>query len=276
MAIITLTTDFGTKDHFVAAVKGAIYSELEQANIVDISHEVSPFNIQECAYILKNSYTHFPKGSIHIVGVDGEKTPDNPHIVVLVDGHYFISANNGVVHLICTSITPDKVVSISLPNEQASSFPTLDTFVKVACHIARGGSLDVIGKPFSALKELIDFKPQISEGEKIISGSVIYIDNYGNVVTNISQTLFNTYQKGRTFKIRARHTNITQIHKKYSDFIKFDIDKDKRTGDGELLAIFNQAGYIEIAIYKSNLQTSGGASTLLGLDYLDSITLEFD
>ena len=95
-------------------------------------------------------------------------------------------------------------------------------------------------------------------------------------MTNISQTLFNTYQKGRTFKIRARHTNITQIHKKYSDFIKFDVDKDKRTGDGELLAIFNQAGYIEIAIYKSNLQTSGGASTLLGLDYLDSITLEFD
>ena len=276
MAIITLTTDFGTKDHFVSVIKGAIYSELDRPTIVDISHEISPFNIQECAYILKNAYTHFPKGSIHIVGVDGEKTPETPHIVVFVDGHYFISANTGVVHLICTSIKPDKVVRIQLPQSKETAFPSLDVFVKVACHIVRGGSLDVIGKPFSDLKELIDFKPKIDADGKSIRGSVIYIDNYGNVVTNISQQLFQEYQKGRSFKIRARHASITKIHERYSDIIRFDLEKEKRKGDGELLAIFNQAGYIEIAIYKSNLQTSGGASSLLGLDYLDSISLEFD
>ncbi|HAB80693.1 SAM-dependent chlorinase/fluorinase [Flavobacteriaceae bacterium] len=276
MAIITLTTDFGTKDHFVSAIKGAIHCELEHPIIVDISHEISPFNIQECAYILKNAYTHFPKGSIHIVGVDGEKTPENPHIVVFVDGHYFISANTGVVHLICTSIKPDKVVSIQLPHSEETAFPTLDIFVKVACHIVRGGTLDVIGKPFNDLKELIDFKPKVDADERSIRGSVIYIDNYGNVVTNISQQLFQEHQKGRDFKIRARHASITKIHKRYSDIIRFDLEKEKRKGDGELLAIFNKAGYIEIAIYKSNLQTSGGASSLLGLDYLDSISLEFD
>lgn len=98
MAIITLTTDFGLKDHFVGALKGTIYRELSDATIVDISHNVSPFNIQECAYILENSYKCFPEGTIHIVGVDSEPTPpENQHIAVLVDGHYFISANNGVI-----------------------------------------------------------------------------------------------------------------------------------------------------------------------------------
>lgn len=276
MAIITLTTDFGTKDYFVAAIKGAIYTELENPTIVDISHDISPFNIQECAYVLKNAYTHFPKGSIHIVGVDAEKTPETPHIVVYVDGHYFICANTGVVHLICTSIKPDKVVSIQLPNAEETVFPSLDIFVKVASHIVRGGTLDVIGKPFNGLKELIAFKPKVDSDQKCIRGSVIYIDNYGNVVTNISKQLFQSHQKGRDFKIRARHAAISQIHQRYSDIIRYDLDKEKRKGDGELLAIFNKAGFIEIAIYKSNLQTTGGASSLLGLDYLDSISLEFD
>ncbi|MBT8293854.1 MAG: SAM-dependent chlorinase/fluorinase, partial [Eudoraea sp.] len=96
MAIITLTTDFGHKDHFVGALKGTIYKELSDAKIVDITHTVSPFNIQECAYILKNSYKAFPEGTVHIVGVDSEPTIENQHIAVLVDNHYFISANNGV------------------------------------------------------------------------------------------------------------------------------------------------------------------------------------
>jgi|SRR5690606_25666087 len=80
MAIITLTTDFGHKDHFVGTIKGTIYRELEDARIVDISHSISPFNIQECAYILKNSYKTFPEGTIHIVGVDSDPTPENQHI----------------------------------------------------------------------------------------------------------------------------------------------------------------------------------------------------
>ncbi|MGB5377165.1 SAM hydrolase/SAM-dependent halogenase family protein, partial [Muriicola sp.] len=84
MAIITLTTDFGHKDHFVGAIKGTIYNELEDAKIVDISHAISPFNIQECAYILKNSYKAFPKGTIHIVGVDAECTAENQHLAVYV------------------------------------------------------------------------------------------------------------------------------------------------------------------------------------------------
>ncbi|NAS12938.1 SAM hydrolase/SAM-dependent halogenase family protein [Poritiphilus flavus] len=276
MAIITLTTDFGQKDHFVGAIKGTIYRELAEVKIVDISHTIRPFNIQECAYILKNSYKAFPEGTIHIVGVDAEPTVENQHIAVLVDGHYFISANNGVIGLIAAEIQPEKVVEINIPNPIHGSFPVLDVFVQVACHIARGGTLDVVGKPFTELKDLKEFAPRITENGNSIVGSVIYIDNYGNVITNIQRSLFEAYRNGRSFTLNARNRKITEIHHKYSDLINFELDKNQRKGPGDLLALFNSSDYIELAIYKSDLNTVGGASTLLGLDYRDTIIINFN
>ena len=276
MAIITLTTDFGHKDHFVGTIKGTIYRELEDARIVDISHSISPFNIQECAYILKNSYKTFPEGTIHIVGVDSDPTPENQHIAVLLDNHYFIAANNGVIGLITSEIVPDKVVEIQIPNPIKSSFPVLDVFVQVACHIARGGTLEVVGRPFDQLTDLKEFSPRISDNGNSIIGSVIYIDNYGNVVTNIQKKMFETHRKSRNFILNARNKKIREIHNQYSDIINFDLDKTQRKGPGDMLALFNSAGYIELAIYKSDLNTVGGASTLLGLDYRDTIIVDFE
>ena len=275
MAIITLTTDFGHKDHFVGAIKGTIYKELSDAKIVDISHSIGPFNIQECAYILKNSYKNFPDGSIHIVGVDSELSPENQHIAVLVDNHYFIMANNGVIGLIISEIVPEKVVEIQLPNSVDSSFPEMDVFVKAASHIARGGKLEVIGRPFKDLKDLREFNPRISDNQTTISGSVIYIDNYGNVVTNIQQSIFKAIGKGRAFELQARNKKIREIHNKYGDIINYNLEKSQRKSPGELLALFNSSGYLEIAIYKSDLNTVGGASTLLGLDYRDTVMINF-
>ncbi|MFH6603670.1 S-adenosyl-l-methionine hydroxide adenosyltransferase family protein [Maribacter algicola] len=276
MAIITLTTDFGLKDHFVGALKGSIYKELSDAKIVDISHNISPFNIQECAYILENSYKNFPEGSVHIVGVDSEPTPENQHIAVLVDGHFFVSANNGVIGLITSEFKPEKVVQINIPNPENGSFPVMDVFVKVACHIARGGTLDVVGKSFDDLKDLRGFSPTVTDNGKKIIGSVIYIDNYGNVVTNIHKKFFEAYRKGRNFELNARTTKIHRIYNKYSDIINFNVEKGKRKGAGDLMALFNAAEYIELAIYKSDLNTVGGASTLLGLDYRDAVTINFE
>jgi len=144
MAIITLTTDFGLKDHFIGALKGSIYQELPDAKIVDISHGISPFNIQECAYILENSYKNFPEGTIHIIGVDSEPTPENQHIAVLLDGHYFITSNNGLIGLLTSEINPEKVVEINIPNPLHGSFPVMDVFIQVACHVVRGGTLEVV------------------------------------------------------------------------------------------------------------------------------------
>jgi len=274
MSIITLTTDFGTKDHFVGAVKGAIYSELPDAKIVDITHHISPFNITETAYIIKNSYKSFPDGTIHIVGVDSELSADNRHIALELDNHYFVCPDNGLICMITKDIKPKKVVEINIHDRVESSFPVLDVFVQVACFISRGGSLGVIGKEIDSYKEMIEIQPKVNEEQNRISGGVIYIDNYGNVISNISKKQFAEVGKGRDFKITAARYTFTKIFSKYNEIVNPNAS-DPRQFDGNRLALFNSAGYLEIAIYRSNLKTVGGASTLLGLGYRDTITIEF-
>ena len=275
MSLITLTTDFGTKDHFVGAVKGAIYSELKDARIVDISHHISPFHVTETAYILKNAYTNFPKGSIHIIGVDSELSSENKHIALLLDGHYFICPDNGIISMIASEIKPEKIVEITIHNNITSSFNVLDIFVKVACHIARGGTLEVIGKEISEAKQLKEVHPHINDEKNKIIGSIIYIDNYGNIISNISKKLFQEIGKGRSFEVIARNYTFDNIFQKYNEVVNYDIAIENRQDDGKKLAIFNAANYLEIAIYKSNLKTVGGASTLLGLGYRDTVTVRF-
>ncbi len=274
MALITLTTDFGTKDHFVGAVKGAIYTELADARIVDITHEISPFNITETAYILKNSYKSFPKGTIHIIGVDSELSRDNKHIALALDEHYFVCPDNGLISMIASEINPTKIVEINIHDRIESSFPVLDVFVKVACFIARGGNLTVIGKEIFDFKKLVEIQPKVNQAKNQIIGGVLYIDNYGNLITNISKKMFNDIGKGRDFKINASRYSFTKIYNKYNE-ITGDNSKDSRQFDGNKLALFNSADFLEIAIYRSNLKTVGGASTLLGLEYRDPIIIDF-
>nr|WP_299035188.1 SAM-dependent chlorinase/fluorinase [uncultured Tenacibaculum sp.] len=275
MSLITLTTDFGTKDHFVGAVKGAIYSELPDAKIVDITHQISPFNITETAYILKNAYKSFPDKTIHVIGVDSELSIQNKHIALELDNHFFICPDNGLISMIASEIRPTKIVEINIHDRVESSFPVLDVFVQVASHIARGGSLSVVGKEIDSYKQIIEIQPKVNEQQTSIAGGVIYIDNYGNVITNISQKLFNTVGKGRDFKVTARRYTFTKIFSRYNEIVDYSI-KNNGQHDGEKLAIFNSAGFLEIAIYRSNLETVGGASTLLGLGYRDTITVEFE
>ena len=100
MAIVTLTTDFGHKDYSVSVIKGALLQQLPDLTIIDISHEISPYNASETAYILKNAFRAFPQGSIHIIGVESEWTPENVHLAMEFEGHYFICADNGILSLI--------------------------------------------------------------------------------------------------------------------------------------------------------------------------------
>ncbi len=274
MSFITLTTDFGTKDHFVGAVKGAIYSELSDAKIVDITHEISPFNITETAYILKNSYKSFPEGTIHIVGVDSEISADNKHIAIELDNHFFVCPDNGLISMIASEVKPTKIVEINIHDRIESSFPVLDVFVKVACFIARGGNLTVIGKEIFEYKKLIEIQPKTNQSQTQIIGGVLYIDNYGNVITNISKKMFNDVGKGRKYKVTASRYNFEKIYSKYNE-VTGNNPSNSSQFDGNRLALFNSAGFLEIAIYRSNLKTVGGASSLLGLEYRDQITIEF-
>ena len=275
MSIITLTTDFGIKDHFVGAVKGTIYSELPNAKIVDITHQISPFNITETAYILRNAYKKFPDGSIHVIGVDAELNDENRHIAVKLDNHYFICADNGVISLLASEISPEKIVEINIHEYIESSFPVLDVFVKVACHIARGGKLEVIGKITPKFKKIRELQPAISSDNSTISGNIIYIDNYGNSISNISEKLFNQVGKGRSFEVIANRYSFTKIYEKYSDIVDFSLLKEQRQKDGTKLALFNSAKYLEISMYRSNTSTVGGAVSLLGLNYRTVITIKF-
>ena len=275
MAIITLTTDFGMKAHFVGAVKGALLSEIKDANIVDISHNISPFNVMEAAYVIQNAFSSFPKGSIHVIGVDSELNPENSHIAMVLNGHYFVCANNGILSMICNDITPDQIVEVNIHDKIVGNFPVLDIFVKVAANIARGGTLEVIGKPIDEVKPIKNITPFVGSDNNQLIGNVIFIDRYDNVITNIKKPFFETIQKGRRFEISARNHKFKTIHKHYSDIVDFRIPIDKRNDEGRVLVVFNSSDYLEIAMYKSNKATVGGASTLMGLEMMDSVTISF-
>jgi S-adenosylmethionine hydrolase len=275
MSIITLTTDFGTKDHFVGAVKGSIYNELKEAKVIDISHQITPFSITETAYVLKNAYKNFPKGTIHIIGVDSEISVENKPIAILLDGQYFIGCDNGILSLITNEIRPEKMVEITIPDPEEYQFAILGKFIKVACHIARGGMLEVIGMQIDSIREIVEIRPFINSEKNQILGSVIYIDNFGNVVSNISKSVFSDVGKGRNFEIVARNYRFTKVYKRYNEVVDYTIPPDKRQDDGKRLALFNSANFLEIALYRSNLKTVGGASVLLGLKYRDPITVKF-
>ncbi|SVA21669.1 uncharacterized protein METZ01_LOCUS74523 [marine metagenome] len=275
MPVITLTTDFGNKDHFVGSVKGSLNNEIPNVNIIDISNDISPFNIIEGAYIIENAYKNFPEGSIHIIGVDSEKNPEKKHLVIKLDGHYFICADNGIMSLVANRIKPEKIIEINIHNSSSSSFTVLDVFIKVAAHIYRGGSIDLVGNKIDQLKELYDINPILNEKNNEITGNVIYIDNYENVVTNISKLVFEEFGKSRPYVINARNYKFNSIVNSYSESIKFEVKKELRKEEGKKIALFNKANFLELAIYKSNPLTTGGASSLFGLKYRDVVTIKF-
>jgi len=273
MPIITLTTDFGFKDPFVASVKARIYRELPDAVIVDISHGISPFDIAEAAFVLKNTYKDFPDGTVHIMGVDALLSPVKKPIAALVDEHYFIGNDNGILSLISADIAPKELVEISIPQVQNDSvFPTRDIFVPVACHLIRGGKLSVVGQKLKSIKELSALKPVVKD-ERMITGTVIYIDNYGNAITNISEKIFNKISKKRSFKISYRNHAFTEVFRNYNQVVKNFENEAESYGKG--MALFGSSGFLEIAVYKSNPQTVGAASTLFGLAKGSEIRVEF-
>ena len=276
MPIVTLTTDFGYKDYSVSVIKGALIQQISDVTIIDISHEISPYNPSETAYILKNAFRSFPSGSIHIIGVESEWTPENSHLVMEFEEHYFISSDNGVLSLIKEDFIATKIVEINIHKKIISAFPVLDVFINVAAHIARKGKLEVIGKSITMIKELTNIKPVVNKDKNQILGSVIYIDNYGNLITSIKESLFDEIGKSRNFTIFARSVNFKKIYKSYSQAINFNLPKEKREEDGKKIALFNTAGHLELAVYKSNPLTIGGAGSLFGLGYRDPVTVKFD
>ena len=275
MSIITLITDFGNKDHFVAKIKGDIYSSFDKAKIVDISNNVSPFNIMEAAYILENAYKSFPDKSVHIIDVDSEKTVEKKHIVIYLDNHFFISADNGILSILCQNINPEKIFEITIHDELNKIDSSSKIFSQVACHLAKGGKPELIGKEITEIKSVKNLKPFINEDLSQIVSSVIYIDNFGNVVTNLKRNIFEEIRKGRSFEISVRNYKFKKIYNKYSDIVNYNVPLNQRNDEGKGMVVFNSSDLLQISIYRSNPKNVGTASSLMGLKIYDSVTISF-
>lgn len=274
MSIITLTTDYGLKDYFVGALKGKILSEYSEARIIDISHDIDAFNTVEACYTIEAAYSSFPKGTVHLIGVDMELSKENQHIVMQWNDHYFIAADNGILSMLSQKIVPQKIVAINIHDRLHSEATDLDVFVKVACHLAKGGLLNVIGKEIQSIKQVTELQAVTTNDGNSIKGYVIYIDHFGNVVTNITKRHFLEVAKGRPYEIMYQNKSIKTILSNYSAIASSDKYPIKYY-EGEKLAIFNEAGFLEIAIFKSNPSKVGSAKSLLGLNYRDVINIVF-
>jgi hypothetical protein len=176
--------------------------------------------------------------------------------------------------MLTQKIVPQKIVEINIHDRFPSEFSDLDIFIQVACHIAKGGLLNVIGKEIQEIKQITELQPVLANDGNSIKGYVIYIDHLGNVVTNISNRQFTEVAKGRPYEIVMKPKSIKTILPNYSAIATSDKYPIK-TYEGEKLAIFNEAGYLEIAIFRSNPSNVGSASSLLGLNYRDVITVQF-
>ena len=274
MSIITLTTDYGLKDHFVGSLKGKILSEYSEATIIDISHNIDPFNISEASYIINAAYSSFPKGTVHLIGVDIERNRETQHLAIQWNDHYFICADNGILSILIQKIIPQKMVSINIHDRLLPDATDLDLFTKVACHLAKGGLLNVIGKEIKIIKEVTEMQPVIAVDSNSIQGYVIYFDHFGNAVTNITKKIFLDIANARPYEIKFRNKEIKTIYAKYSDIGTSELYPIKNY-EGQKLAIFNEAGYLEIAVFRSNPSKIGATSSLLGLKYRDSVSIEF-
>ena len=257
MAIITLTTDLGSKDFYQAALKGSILNILPTANIVDITHEVPSFNISYAAFVLKNAYPYFPKNTVHLIGIDSVFSEHTKYIALRYKNHYFVGADNGIFSLLFED-EPDELVEINIMQDfKYLHFPLVDIFVKAAIHLAKGGKLSEIGVPTGEIEHRMLLHPVIERD--IIRGSVIYIDTFCNVITNITKDLFTKIQRNRDFTLYFRKSEtITQLSWHYNE-----------VPEGEKLCLFGISNHLEIAINK------GKASGLLGLHLSDIVRVEF-
>lgn len=270
MPLITLTTDFGLQDAYVAGLKAHLYQQLEAPEIVDIAHLIDPFHIGQAAYVVRSVYRSFPQNSIHFIGVDFNETPEQELIIANLNDHFFVCTNNGFLSLLEPEINPTQCIKITTPHKNP-----LTKAIEAIAHLHRGGALSVIGMPFSELKQRTQHMPLVNTQQNEIQGHVLHIDRYGNVITNITEKLFRKVGQQRAFTIHARNHRFERVFNHYHEAIRFDVPKDRREEDGKKLALFNQQGHLELAIYKGNPNYGGSASTLFGLSYLDPVRVAF-
>lgn len=269
--IITLTTDFGYKDYYVAVLKGKLYSNINACNVIDISHGVKDYHIEEAGFVLASSYSHFPKGTIHIVSVSAFISEDTPVICMQYDGHYFIATDNGVLGVILGNESFDEVVCFNADHNMTVN----DAFVYCAYQINEGRQLLDIGKKMDTICKLNIWSDLLTIEENKIVGKIIYEDTYGNLISNIPQDVFEAQKKDRKFVIRIKDRSISKINKYFAEVKPSDnFMRHERAGD--FVALFNDLKLLTLGIVFSKPNEPGGSpKTLINLRVSDTISIEF-
>jgi hypothetical protein len=253
MAIVTLLTDSGEADHYVAAIKAKILSINPGLNIVDISHKIGACDLTHAAFVLRAVFRDFPKGTVHLVGIDTLGSRDDAFITVQLEDHFFVGTDNGLLSLISEK-KHQFVADINKISPIVSTFPERDILAPVAARLASGVSLTNLGAPLPHFKKLMN--RQIKANKKIISGHVSRIDHYGNLITNVPRTTFETLTKGKTFTIQFGGEKFRRIHGQYN-----------QAEQGDCFLIFNSQDLLEIGIYRGN------AAELLGMTYDSPVSI---
>ena len=256
MAIVTLLTDSGESDHYVAAIKARIISINPGIRIEDISHKIKPNDIAHAAFVLRSVFRDFPKGTVHIVGVDSVGSRNDMPIAVQLEDHFFVGSDNGLIGLISDKTHQNLIVLNSI-NSIQTTFPERDIFAPVAVKIASGVSLSDLGKPMPSFKKMID--RQVKATKKQITGCVIRVDSFGNLITNIPKDAFEILNQGRVFTIQFGGEKFRRIQTQYN-----------QAEEGECFIVFNSLNVLEIGIYK------GHAAELLGLNYDSVVNIIFE
>lgn len=260
MAVITLTTDWGTTDPYTAAFKGLLLRRLPGVQIVDVTHSVNPHDRLSAAYVLANAYGYFPEGTVHFIGINSlegaQQGKGSDYLIIETEGQLMMGADCGIFAMILEN-HPYK--SWRLPVPENADREELQLFLlESAVQLLRGTRPSQLAEPHERLLEAYFTKP-VSDSSGI-RGSAIYIDAFGNVVFNITRTFFEETRSDRNFSLLLRRASYRlEIISKRFDLV----------GDGELMAYFNQDGFLEIAINKGN------ASKLVGLKLFDPILIEF-
>jgi S-adenosyl-L-methionine hydrolase (adenosine-forming) len=272
MQVITLTTDMGLNDHYVASIKGMILKLAPEARVVDVSHNVKPFAISEAAYYISSCFQDFPEGTVHIIGVDTEPivnfggTDGSFPSILLFKGHYFISIDNGFFGAFLQENKPDGFWRIDdvLSNPNLFKFPAKNMFVPIASKLLQGIDINSFASSYPSFKKA--FAQTAVVEPNLIKGNVIHIDSYGNLIINIHKDLFSQVGQDAPFIVyfRSREYYIDEISTAYNE-----------VAEGEKVAIFNENGMLEIAINRGANRSGGGAEKLFGVHLGDTIRVEF-
>jgi len=262
----------GLDDHYVASLKGTILSAVDKVNIVDITHAVRPFDISEAAFHVRSCYSDFPSGTIHVVGVDSEPivnfggSDGSFPTIMEYDDQFFISNDNGFFGAFLRENRPVAIWRIEdfISDPKAFKFPTKNVLVKSAIRLLKGEKPDSFATSFNGYKNALALVA-VSE-TNLIKGHVVHIDIYGNIITNVHQTLFERFGKDTPFVL---------YFKRKDYFIDVISNTYNEVAQGEKVAIFNENGFLEIAINRGANASTGGAEKLFGLNKNDIIRIEF-